>query len=83
MWDLVRNQNVVFLMTRLMSICSFVVLHLGFKGGTLVLIAAVPGDCFPFAFHYVNTPMQYTAIFKAVKNDNFQLKFLDYLHIFA
>ena len=32
-------------------LCLFVVLvvsHLGFKGRSLVLIAPVPGDCFPF-----------------------------------
>ena len=33
--------------------------------------------------HYENTPMQYTAIFHGCKNDNFQLKFFDYFHIFA
>ena len=27
--------------------------------------------------------MQHTAIFHGCKNDNFQLKFLDYFHIFA
>ena len=34
-------------------LCLFVVLvvsHLGFKGGNLVLIAPVPGQCFPFPF---------------------------------
>ena len=34
-------------------ICPFVVLvvsHFGFKGGNLVLIAPVPGHCFPFTF---------------------------------
>ena len=35
------------------------------------------------ALHYENTPMQYTAIFHGYKNDNFQLNFLDYFHIFA
>ena len=33
--------------------------------------------------HYENTPMQYTAIFHGCKNDNFQLNFLHYFHIFA
>ena len=33
--------------------------------------------------HYENTPMQYTAIFNGCKNDNFQLNFFDYFHIFA
>ena len=26
------------------------------------------------AFHYANTPMQYTVIFYSCKNDNFQIK---------
>ena len=30
-----------------------------------------------------NTPMQYTAIFHRYKNDNFQLKKVDYFLIFA
>ena len=34
-------------------------------------------------FHYENTPMQYTAIFHGCKNDNFQLKKVDYFLIFA
>ena len=33
--------------------------------------------------HYENMPMQYTEIFKAVKNENFQWKFLDIFLIFA
>ena len=33
--------------------------------------------------HFENTPMQHTAIFHGCKNDNFQLKFFDYIHIFA
>ena len=33
--------------------------------------------------HYENTPMHYTAIFHGCKNDNFQMIFLDYFHIFA
>ena len=33
--------------------------------------------------HYEKTPMQHTAIFHGCKNDNFQLKFSDYFHIFA
>ena len=33
--------------------------------------------------HYINVPMQYTTIFHGCKNDNFQLKLLDYFHIFA
>ena len=33
--------------------------------------------------HYENMPMQHTAIFHGCKNDNFQLNFFDYLHIFA
>ena len=35
------------------------------------------------AFHYANTPMQYTAIFHDCKNVNFQLNIFDYFHIFA
>ena len=30
--------------------------------------------CFFALFHYDNTPMQYTVVFTAVKNDKFQLK---------
>ena len=33
--------------------------------------------------HYENMPMQYTEIFKVVKNENFQWKFLDIFLIFA
>ena len=33
--------------------------------------------------HYENMPMQYTEIFKLVKNENFQLKLLDIFLIFA
>ena len=33
--------------------------------------------------HYENTPMQYTEIFKAVKNENFQKKNFDIFPIFA
>ena len=33
--------------------------------------------------HYENTPMQYTVIFHARKNDNFHLKMCDYFLIFA
>ena len=33
--------------------------------------------------HYGNTPMQHTAIFHGYKNDNFQLKYFVYFHIFA
>ena len=33
--------------------------------------------------HNQNMPMQYTAIFIAVKNDNFQSNYFDYFHIFA
>ena len=33
--------------------------------------------------HYVNTPMQHTAIFHGCKNDNFWLKLFDHFHIFA
>ena len=43
--------------------------------------------CFIFpgvAIHYENKPVQYIAIFHGCKkNDNFQLKFFDYFHIFA
>ena len=34
-------------------------------------------------FHYENMPMQYTAIFNGVKNDNFQMKNCDIILIFA
>ena len=34
-------------------------------------------------FHYDNTPIQYTAIVKAVKHDNFLLKSFDIFLIFA
>ena len=33
--------------------------------------------------HYVNIPVQYTAIFHGFKNDNFQSKYFYYFHIFA
>ena len=33
--------------------------------------------------HYENTPMQYIAIFRGRKNDNFLLKVFDYFQIFA
>ena len=33
--------------------------------------------------HYENRPMQHTAFFHGCKNDNFQLNFFDYFHIFA
>ena len=33
--------------------------------------------------HYENTPMQDPAIFHGCKNDNFRLKFFDYIHRFA
>ena len=35
------------------------------------------------AFHYENTPMQYTAIFHGCKNDNFRLILFYYFNIFA
>ena len=35
------------------------------------------------AFHYENMPMQYTEIFKAVKNENFQKKIFAIFLIFA
>ena len=34
-------------------------------------------------YHYENTPMQHTAIFHGCKNDDFQLKYFVYFHIFA
>ena len=34
-------------------------------------------------FHYVNMPMQYTAIFHGCKNDNFQMKNFDIFFLFA
>ena len=34
-------------------------------------------------FNLVNTPMQYTAIFHGLKNDNFQMKNCDIFLIFA
>ena len=36
-----------------------------------------------FRFHYENMPMQYTEIFKVVKNENFQKKKNDIFLIFA
>ena len=36
-----------------------------------------------FAFDYENLPMQYTEIFKSVKNENFQKKIIDIFLIFA
>ena len=37
----------------------------------------------PRLAHYESMPMRYTEIFKAVKNENFQWKFLDIFLIFA
>ena len=37
----------------------------------------------PIHNHYENTPMQYTAIFHSLKNDNFQMKNCDIFLIFA
>ena len=34
-------------------------------------------------YHYENMPMQYTEIFKVVKNENFQWKYFDIFLIFA
>ena len=34
-------------------------------------------------YHYENKPMQYTAIFHGLKNDNFQMKNCDIFLIFA
>ena len=33
--------------------------------------------------HYVNTPMQHTAIFHGCKNEKFRLKCFELFHIFA
>ena len=33
--------------------------------------------------HYENMPVQHTAIFHGCINDNFQVNFVDYFHIFA
>ena len=48
-------------------------------------LVRTPKTCFPMTQpkHYENTPMQYTAIFRGSKNDNFQLNSFDYFHIFA
>ena len=35
------------------------------------------------SLHYENTPMQYPAILHGCKNNNFQLKLFDFIHIFA
>ena len=32
----------------------FVISHLGFDGGNLVLIAPVPAQCFPFTFYVIH-----------------------------
>ena len=37
----------------------------------------------PDKHHYENLPMQYTEIFKVVKNENFQQKIFDVFLIFA
>ena len=42
---------VVFVLCLLFVLCIFVILivsHFGFEGGTLILIAPVPGHCLPF-----------------------------------
>ena len=36
-----------------------------------------------FYTHYENMSMQHTGLFHGCKNDNFQLNFFDYFHIFA
>ena len=36
-----------------------VISHFGFKGGTLVPIASVPGHCLPFAFFITTLPMAF------------------------
>ena len=39
----------------LFVLCLFVILvisHFGFDGGTLVLIASVPGHCLPFSLYH-------------------------------
>ena len=60
MSDKVRNQNVGFLMMRLirslctMPICYFECFPFDFEGGTLVLIAPVPGHCLSFTFQTCN-----------------------------
>ena len=67
---------------RLFAILVILVIsHFGFDVRILVLIVPVPGRC--SSYRYENTPMQYTAIFHARKNDNFRLNFFDYFHIFA
>ena len=49
-------------------LCLFVVLvisYLGFKGGNLVLIASVPGHCFPFSINKcVSKVYEYMSIIK-------------------
>ena len=41
------------------------------------------GGILLFGPHYENMPMQYTAIFRGRKNDNFQMKNCDIFLIFA
>ena len=52
-WE--RAANSVF-QSYFPCLCIFVVLvvsHLGFEDENLVLIALVPGHCFPFTFHTI------------------------------
>ena len=48
----------------------------GFKSSNLSLFGLM-------LYHYKNMPMQYTVIFKVVKNENFQWKIFDIFLIFA
>ena len=50
-------------------------------GSSFGVIPPFPDHC--SNSHYENMPMQYTDIFKIVKNENFQLKIFDIFLIFA
>ena len=52
-------------------------LHLSLLGGDGERVPAY------VKMHYENMPMQYTEVFKVVKNENFQWKILDTFLIFA
>ena len=48
-----HNEAHMFYLYYISLFVILVVCHFGFKGGTLVLIAPVPGHFLPFTFYYV------------------------------
>ena len=58
--------------------CDFFPLNLSISCHSLLLVTR---HQFGLSSHYKNTPMQYTVIFHGLKNDNFQMKIVDYFLI--